>query len=156
MNHEPTIPSLNRLLRVRLMVEAPQVVGTGPAGIRRIIGISGGDFEGPRLRGRVLPGGGDWMVQRADHTTVLDARYTLETADGALIYVQDRGLRHGPEHTMARLAKGEPVNPRDYYFRCTAQLETASPDYAWLNRIVVVGSGMRLGAQVILDFYRVD
>jgi hypothetical protein len=142
-------------MRVRLMVAAPQLVGSGPAGSRRIVAITGGEFNGARLNGAVLPGGGDWTTQRGDHCTQLDARYTLECEDGALIYVQDRGLRHGPEHTMARLAKGEPVNPRDYYFRTAAQLETGSAKYAWLNRAVVVGSGMRQADEVTIDFYSV-
>lgn len=132
-----------------------QQLGPGPSGNRRVLTVTGGEFTGNKLHGRVLPGGGDWTTQRSDHCTELDARYTLETDDGALIYVQERGLRHGPEHTMARLAKGEPVNPRDYYFRTTARLETAAPKYVWLNRIIVVGSGMRHGDEETIDFYSV-
>jgi hypothetical protein len=142
-------------MRVFITVASAQVVGDGPVGNRRIIAITGGEFAGPKLKGNVLPGGGSWQVQRSDHCAQLDARYTLETDDGALIYVQDRGLRHGPEHTMARLAKGEQVNPRDYYFRTTVELETAAPRYAWLNRTVVVGSGMRQGNEVTINFYSV-
>ena len=153
MSREPVVPTLTHLMRVRMSVAPPQMLGNGPAGNRRIVAITGGEFAGSRLKGRVLPGGGDWMTQRSDHCTELDARYTLETDDGALIYVQDRGLRHGPEHTMARLAKGEPVNPKDYYFRTAAHLETASPKYAWLNRPVIVGSGMRHSDEVTIDFY---
>lgn len=156
MSFEPAAPTLEHLMRVRLMVAPPKVLGDGPTGRRRMVAISGGEFEGPRLAGKVLPGGGDWLLQRRDHCTELDARYTLETDDGALIYVQDRGLRHGPEHTMARLAKGEPVNPRDYYFRTAARLETGSTRYGWLNQMVVVGSGMRHPDGVVIDFYRVS
>lgn len=155
MSWEPVVPTLKRLMRVRLFVDAGQLVGTGPSGQRRIVAITGGEFNGPELRGAVLPGGGDWTLQRSDRCTLLDARYTLETGDGALIYVQDRGLRHGPEHTMARLAKGEPVNPKDYYFRTSAQFETASPRYGWLNHLIVVGSGLRHGEEVTIDFFSV-
>lgn len=142
-------------MRVSLVVTAPQLVGAAPTGGRRIVTITGGEFTGRRLNGRVLEGGGDWTIQRSDHCTLLDARYTLETDDGALIYLQERGLRHGPEHTMARLAKGEPVNPKDYYFRTMAELETAAPKYTWLNRTLVVGSGMRHGDELTTDFYTV-
>jgi hypothetical protein len=142
-------------MRVHLVVGAPQLVGAGPTGQRRIVAITGGEFSGPELRGAVLAGGGDWSLRRSDRCTLLDARYTLQTDDGALIYVQDRGLRHGPEHTMARLAKGEPVNPRDYYFRTSAQLEAASARYAWLNHLVVIGSGMRHAEEVTVDFFSV-
>lgn len=155
MSREPVIPTLEHLLRVHLTLTPPLLVGSGPAGSRRIATINGDEFTGPRLRGNVLAGGGDWTIQRSDHCAQIDARYTLETDDGALVYVQERGLRHGPEHTMARLAKGEPVNPRDYYYRTTAQLETGSPRYAWLNRSVVVGSAMRLGDTVTVDFYTI-
>ena len=140
-------------MRVRLLMAPPQHLGAGPTGHRRVLPVTGGDFTGEKLQGRVLAGGGDWTMQRSDHCTELDARYTLETDDGALIYVQDHGLRHGPEHTLARLAKGEPVNPRDYYFRTTARLETAAPKYGWLNRLIVVGSGMRHGDEQTIDFY---
>ncbi len=155
MPHQPAVPTLSHLMQVRLEVSSPQPLGDVPLGKRVIVAIGGGEFTGERLRGRVLAGGGDWLIQRRDYCAQLDARYALETHDGAIVYVQDRGLRHGPEHTMARLAKGEPVNPRDYYFRTTAQLETASRSYGWLNRAIVIGSGMREADRVIIDFYTV-
>lgn len=154
MSHTPVVPTLSPLMQVRLRVDVAPITGPSPGGYRRITAILGGEFAGEQLRGHVLPGGGDWTVRRDDQCSVLDARYVLQTHDGALIYVQEHGLHHGPEHTMARLAKGEPVNPKDYYFRTTPRLETASRDYAWLNRIVVIGSAMRQGQDVVIDYYR--
>ena len=88
----------------RVEVETPLELGKSPYGERRIINIKGGAFSGPRLSGRVLPGGADWQIIRYDGITEVEARYTLETEDGALIYVSNWGLRHGPKEVMARLA----------------------------------------------------
>ena len=132
-----------------------QELGTGPLGRRRIIPITGGRFEGERLSGRVLPGGADWQVIRPDGVADLDARYTLETGDGALIYVRNKGYRHGPEDVIRRLAAGEAVDPKLYYMRTTPWFETGDARYAWLNRIVCVGTGARLAAAVQLEFFEV-
>lgn len=130
-------------------------MGDGPLGRRRIIEITGGAFSGKRLSGKVLPGGADWQVIRADGVAFLDTRYALETGDGALIYVQNRGYRHGPDEVMARLARGAPVDPASYYFRTSPWFETSAPQYAWLNRTIFVGSGARLPDRVKLDVFEV-
>jgi hypothetical protein len=130
-------------------------MGDGPLGRRRIIEITGGEFSGPRLSGKVLPGGADWQLIRADGVAYLDTRYALETRDGALIYVQNRGYRHGPDEVIARLARGAPVDPASYYFRTSPWFETAAPQYAWLNRSIFVGSGARLPDCVKLDVFEV-
>jgi len=143
------------LLRARVTLEAPREIGATPQGRRRIIGITGGSFSGPRLSGKVLAGGADWQIVRADGVAFLDARYTLETADGALIYVQNRGYRHGPGEVIERLARGEYVDPALYYMRTTPWFETADARYDWLNRTVCVGTGARRAAAVELEFYEV-
>jgi hypothetical protein len=130
-------------------------MGDGPLGRRRIIEITGGEFSGPRLSGKVLPGGADWQLIRADGVAYLDTRYALETRDGALIYVQNRGYRHGPDEVIARLARGAPVDPASYYFRTSPWFETSAPQYAWLNRTIFVGSGARLPDCVKLDVFEV-
>ena len=94
------------LCKIEVTLEPVRDLGDTPLGRRRIIGITGGKFSGPRLSGRVLPGGADWQVVRADGVAELDARYTIETADGALIYVANRGVRHGPAEVIRRLAAG--------------------------------------------------
>jgi len=148
-------PQLQLLMRVQLQVATPLLLGNLPSGQRKFVAIGGGEFSGPELKGRIIPGGGDWLLQRADGCIELDARYTLEANDGALIYLQDRGFRHGPEAVMQRLAAGEAVPASAYYFRTCARLETAAPQYQWLNSALVIGSGCRQAAGVAIDFYRV-
>jgi hypothetical protein len=126
-----------------LVDHTPANVGDTPHGRRVIAGISGGTFRGGRLRGTVAPGGADWVVHRADGVTEFDVRITLRTDDGALIYMAYRGYRHGPEDVLARLAKGEEVDPGTYYQRVVPFFETAAPRYDWLNRSVAVATGFR-------------
>jgi len=144
------------LMHVEVTLEPIRDLGDTPLGRRRIIGITGGKFSGPRLSGRILPGGADWQLIRADGVAFLDARYTLETADGALIYVSNQGYRHGTRDVIERLARGEAVDPALYYMRTTPWFETSAPAYAWLNRTVCVGTGARRAAAVELDFYEVQ
>ena len=155
MNVEPTAPTLELLARVRADVESPQLLGQTLLGERRIVRILGGEVEGPRLRGKVLPGGADWQLVAGDGTASLEARYTIETHDGALVYVRNLALRHGPPDVLERIQRGEPVDPAEYYFRSTPRFECGDPRYAWLNRIVAVASGARLADEVLLDVYAV-
>lgn len=147
--------NLQPLFRAEITLAAPQELGETPQGRRRIIGITGGRFSGERLSGRVLPGGADWQLVRPDGVADLDARYTLETSDGALIYVRNRGYRHGPADILRRLASGESVDPGLYYMRTTPRFETGDPRYAWLNRIVCVASGARRRTAVDLEVFEV-
>ena len=147
--------TLQPLLRAEITLAAPQELGDTPLGRRRIIGITGGKFSGERLAGRVLPGGADWQVMRSDGVADLDARYTLETNDGALIYVRNRGYRHGPADVIRKLAAGEPVDPALYYMRTSPRFETGDARYAWLNRIICVATGARRPAAVELEVFEV-
>jgi len=149
------LPSLRILYLSRILLEKPLLVGHSPYGERRIINIRGGAFDGPRLSGRVLSGGADWQIIRRDGVLELEARYTLETKDGALIYVFNRGLRHGPKEVMGRLSSGEEVDPKEYYFRTTPIFETGSPSYEWLNSIVSIAAGERRADEVLLTVYEV-
>ena len=155
MSAEPVTPRLERLCRATVEIAAPLDVGETPLGSRRIIPITGGHVEGARLAGLVLPGGADWQIVRRDGAAVLEARYTVRTGDGALVYVRNVGLRTGPPEVLARLGRGEPVDPAAYYFRTTPRFETAAPAYAWLNDVIAVGSAVRRADSVILDFYAV-
>ena len=130
--------------------------GDTPAGRRRVINILGGTVGGARIAGRILPGGADWQVIRADGVADISARYTIETASGALVLVRSDGVRHGPPEVMAGLARGEDVDPALYYFRTAMRFETASDgDVGWLNRIVAVASGRRARNAVLLDVFEV-
>jgi hypothetical protein len=125
-------------------VAPPSIVGMTPGYDRRIGEITGGTFEGDRLRGKFRSGGSDWQSLRADGAITINVRTVMETDDGALIAMRYRGVRHGPKAVLDRLAKGEPVNPSEYYFRVTPWFETAAEKYDWLNRVVAVAIGHRL------------
>src|SRR5262249_38483935 len=113
------------LMTVKILAAKPlQQLGAVPHGTRIIVPVAGGDFEGPRLRGKVLPGGGDWLLLRGDGVLELDLRITLETDDQALVYMTFQGLRHGPPDAIAALGRGEVVDPARYYFRTLPRFET--------------------------------
>jgi hypothetical protein len=140
-NGRETAMDSRPLMTVRIAAAPPQKLGTVPHGIRSIVPVTGGDFDGPRLRGQVLPGGGDWLLLRSDGVLELDLRITLETDDHALIYMTFQGLRHGPPDAIAALGRGEAVDPASYYFRTVPRFETSTEKYAFLNRIITVGVG---------------
>jgi hypothetical protein len=146
---------LEPLLRAEITLAPPQELGGTPLGRRRVIPITGGSFRGEKLSGRVLPGGADWQLIRADGVAELDARYTLETTDHALIYVRNFGYRHGPADVIQKLAAGEPVDPSRYYMRTTPRFETSAERYRWLNGVICVGTGARRAAAVELEFFEV-
>ena len=160
MSQEPlavaaVAPALKLLYTSVVTIAAPQALGATPHGERRIINITGGSFAGARLCGRILPGGADWQIVRSDGVAEVEARYTLETDDGALIYISNWGYRHGPAEVMRRLSAGDQVDPRAYYFRTTPKFETAAADYAWLNGIICVAVGERRAEEVIITVYEV-
>jgi hypothetical protein len=141
------------LMTLQVAVASPQRIGAGPHGTRVTAPITDGHFEGPRLHGRVLAGGGDWTLLRGDGVLELDLRLTLETDDGALIHMTSFGLRHGPPEVIAAIARGERVDPSTYYFRTTPRYETSHPKYEFLNRLLAVASGDRRAAGPI---YTID
>lgn len=150
-------PALQFAFEARVELGPVQEVGRLPDGQeRRIIPIVGGTFEGPGLAGTVLNGGADWQIVQSTGTIELDARYTLlDIATGALIYVSNQGVRTGPPEVLARLRRGESVDPSQYYFRCTPRFETAAPELRWLMDSIFIGSAERHAAQVHLHFWRV-
>ena len=132
------------LLTLHVQVAAAQNIGAVPHGTRRTVPLAGGHFEGPLVRGTLLPGAGaDWLLVRPDGVLELDFRATLETHDGALISMKSFGLRHGPPQVIAALGRGEAVDPASYYFRTTPRFQTTHPAYAFLNHLVTVASGDR-------------
>jgi hypothetical protein len=152
----PPAPELEFAFALEAEVGAPLDLGiTATQGRRRIVPILGGRFEGPAIRGRVLPGGADWQIVRADGSAELDARYTLESDGGALIYVANRGMRNGPPEVLARLNAGETVDPASIYFRSVPLFETSAVECAWLSRFVFLGWGERRPDRVSLRFWKV-
>lgn len=149
-------PELEFAFEVRAQVAEPLVVGELPNGTRRIIEILGGTVEGPGISGTVLPGGADWqLIRREDGFTNIDARYTIETDTGSLIYVSNIGIRHAPPEVMRRLNAGETVDQSEIYFRAIPEFETGDPDLEWLMRSIFVSTGERYPDGVIIRFWRV-
>jgi hypothetical protein len=151
----PPAPALRPLCALRIELGPPLELGPTPRGRRRIIPITGGAVTGARLAGRVLPGGADWQTVFADGSAELDARYAIETADGALLDMRNFGYRHGPPEVLAALANGAPVAPERYYMRTQPRIETGDPRYAWLNSTILLGSGARLPDAVLLELFEV-
>jgi hypothetical protein len=138
-----------------VLVGEPQEIGDTHRGRRRVIPITGGTVAGARLSGTIRPGGADWQVIRGDGVAEIEARYTIETVDGTLVSVVNRGLRHGPPEVMARLLRGEAVDPGSYYFRTAPVFEAPAGPYDWLNRALFLGHGTRLPDEVRIRFFEV-
>ena len=150
----PAAPALVPMCRIHCEVEALVTLGPAPQGERRYVPLGGGTVEGPELQGRLVPGGGDWQVARTDGALEIAAHYVIRTPDGALVEVQSNGLRHGPPEVMARLARGEAVDPAEYFFRTLMRFTTGHPDWQHLNKVMAIARGRREARLVVLDVYR--
>jgi hypothetical protein len=149
-------PSLKRVYRLEATLGDPLDVGEVAQGHRRIVPLTGGTFTGPELNGTLLPGvSADWQIVLPDGTALGDIRYTLQTDDGALLYVQSRGVRHGGAEVLARLGRGEDVDASEYTFRTSTEIETAAPGLDWLNKGVFIGVAGRQAGAVIYETYLV-
>ncbi len=134
-------PRLEHLYDMHVDLDAPQVIGAAPAGHRQIFIVKGGTVEGPRIKGTVLPGGGDWALMRTDGAIQLDVRATMKTDDGALVYAAYSGLIILPPDVLGRIMGGEDVPLAEYYFYTNPMFQTAAESYAWLNQTIAVGRG---------------
>ena len=143
------------LFAFQIDVKPPSIIGATPGYDRRIGEIVGGRFEGDRIRGTILSGGSDWQSLRRDGAISLNVRLLLQTDDGELIGMLYQGVRHGPQEVMDRIARGESVNPSEYYLRATPYYETSSEKYGWLNRIVSVAYGHRLAAGPVYQVFEI-
>jgi len=131
-------------MMMHVKVGAPADIGAVPHGTRRTAPLSGGTFEGPRLRGTIMSGSSaDWQLLRSDGVLEMDLRFTLRTDDGALISMSSFGLRHGPPEVIAAIGRGETVDPSTYYFRTMPRFETAHPAYSFLNRLIAAATAER-------------
>lgn len=151
----PTLaePRLKFFADLRVEVGAPQQVGQTVHGLRRLIPITGGTATGDGWSARVLPGGADFQLIVNDRLSELDARYVLETDAADFIYVQNRAVRSGPPELIARLVRGEPVDPAQIYFRCSPSFETAAPALSWMGERMFVGTGARYPDAVVMRFF---
>ena len=133
----------------------PHEMGAALAGTRRIIPIVGGTARGEQINGRILNVGADWQTVQAGGVAQLDARYAIETDDGAVIEVVSQGIRHASADVAARIAAGEVVPPSEYYMRTAIRLDSGHPDYAWVARSIYVADGGKVGNTVRLAVWRV-
>jgi len=153
------MPALQLIAELSVTVAAPieagDVQGASTRGKRRTIPITGGTVRG-RLSGRVLAGGADFQLVVSDTMAVLDARYTLELDSGTRIFVQNHALRRGSADAIAKLVRGEPVDPAAIYFRCVPTFEVSDPSLSWLTESIFIGTGARFPDRVELALYRVN
>jgi hypothetical protein len=138
---------------MRLEVKPVFLVGLVSDDYRRVGLIPGGSFEGDRLSGKVLEGGSDWQTVRKDGTVIINARLMLQANDDAFVAVRYQGVRAGPPDVIARLDRGEAVEPTSYYFRTNLVFQTSAPQYDWLNRVVGVGLGHRFADGPIYSIF---
>ncbi len=127
-------------------------IGTG---VRRIIPITGGEVKGQEVNGKVCAFGADFQIIRPNELIELEAKYAFATDDGAVIYVENRGIRFGPVELLQRLKRGEPVDPKLIYFRTVPKFETGSEKYRWLMESLFVGSAARHADRVVVDVHQV-
>jgi hypothetical protein len=146
-------PQLEHAFDVAVRVATPLAIGETGGGLRRIVDILGGDVSGKLLQGRIRPGGADFQIIRASGLAELHARYVIEAADGAPIYVENTGIRTGPADALASLNRGEPVDPALIYFRTAPRFETAAPAHRWLMDHLFIATGIRRPDQVELQVF---
>ena len=149
-------PRLTQVYRLEATLAPPLELGETAQGHRRIVALTGGTFGGPEISGRLLPGASaDWQIILPDGTALGDIRYILQTDRGDLLYVRSRSIRHGSPEVLARLGRGEDVDPGEYTFRTSTRIETAAPDLDWLNKGIFISVAGRQAAGVIYETYLV-
>ena len=155
-NERLPAPRLTQVYRLEATLGQPLEFGETPHGHRRILPLNGGTFTGPELHGELLPGASaDWQTVLPDGTALGDIRYTLQTDTGELLYVQSRGVRHGSPEVLARLGRGEDVDPNEYTFRTSTRIETAAVELDWLNKGIFISVGGRRPGGVVYETYLV-
>ena len=151
----PPAPALVPMAQIRCEVGELVSLGPGKHGERRYVPLGGGTVIGPELNGRLVEGGVDWQVNRADGVLDIAAHYVIRAEDGALIEVQSDGMRHGPPAVMARLARAEAVSRDEYFFRTLMRFQTGAPAWLHLNKVMALAVGQRQAGLVVLDVYRI-
>jgi len=153
-------PKLDPAFDLHLQLSKPTDVGqTGPAGLRRVVTVLGGSLEGTSssapLKGKILPGA-DYQIIRPDGFTEIDAHYVVQMESGDLIYVTNRGMRHGPPELIAKLNAGEAIDQSKIYFRTIIAVETAAKTLEWMNRSIFVAAGERQPTEAVIHVYRLN
>jgi muconolactone delta-isomerase len=154
-SHVPE-PRLMKVYQLEATLAPPVELGETAQGHRRIVPLTGGTFSGPQISGKLIPGASaDWQIILADGTALGDIRYVLQTDRGDLLYVQSRSIRHGSREVLARLGRGEDVDPGEYTFRASTRIETAAPDLDWLNKGIFISVAARHAAGVSYETHLV-
>jgi hypothetical protein len=148
-------PRMELFCELSVKVDPAMVVGETSYGTRRIIPITGGTVTGPTIKGEILKGGSDWQILRKDGVTEVEAHYQFRTDDGTIIYIKNSGVRVATPDIAAKLARGEAVDPAQYYFRTTPRFEAPQGKYAWINDTIFICTGERNANSVILRVWRV-
>jgi hypothetical protein len=143
------------VLSLAIKVGAPIVAGDFGYGVRRIIPILGGDVRGEGIKGSIFPLGADFQTVRPNGLTELEAKYAFKMDDGAIVYIENIGIRFGPKQLLDRIAKGEIVDPALIYFRSVPKFETGAENYRWLMENLFVGVGARYPDRVEIDVHQV-
>lgn len=148
-------PDLQHAFDIVVHLDPILEMGEGRTGSRRIVPITGGKVDGPRIRGEVMNLGADWQTVFADGLAELDTRYAIRTHDGAIIQISNYGFRHGPAAVMERIALGHDVDPAEYYMRTHCRLESGDHRYSWVNRRLFVGTGGRRASSVVISMFEI-
>ena len=152
-----TTPQLSTRYVFTITARIGEVTSAGEigTGVRRIIPIVGGEVKGEGVNGKVCAFGADFQIIRPNELIELEAKYAFETDDGAVVYVENRGLRFGPVELLQKLKRGEPVDPKLIYFRTVPKFETGHEKYRWLMQHIFVGSAARHADRVVIDVHQV-
>ena len=140
-----------------LTVRIGEVTSAGEIGhgVRRIIPILGGEVRGDDINGKICAFGADFQIIRPNELIELEAKYAFETDDGAVVYIENKGIRFGPLELLQELKRGEPVDPELNYFRTVPRFETGSEKYRWLMENLFIGSAARHADRVVIDVHQV-
>jgi hypothetical protein len=152
-----TTPELKTkyVFSLAIKVGTPIVAGDFGFGTRRVIPVLGGTVQGEGINGTIHSAGADFQIIRPDGFTELEAKYTFELDDGAVIYIENIGVRFGPKDALDRIARGEAVDPALIYFRSVPRFETGHPRYRWLMQNLFIGVGARHPDRVELAVHQV-
>lgn len=152
----PVAPKLEFICELKVLLKPPFIVGETPHGLRRIIPIVGGTFDGPKIKGEILDGGADWQIVRSDGVAELEAHYQIKTDDGVIIYIKNTGLRVATPEVAARIGRGELVPASEYYFRAVPKFEAPKGKYEWMNNAIFICSGIRNPDNVAIQVWKVN
>jgi hypothetical protein len=149
-------PGLEFVCELNVKIDKAIVVGETAHGTRRVVPITGGTFEGPKMKGEIVNGGADWQVVRADGVAEIEAHYDLKTDDGVYIYIKNAGLRVATPEVAARIARGEKVDSNEYYFRAAPKFEAPkNSKYNFLNDALFICKAIRMPNYVSIQVWKV-